>query len=123
MAILFYIFSINEKALATAYQKMNNWVEFSIKASVISLLLGVLFELIFLYPHRKCELRINAKIIPAIMLIIVGVIPHIYWYSLILKSSPFFKLVLNPLSVSKTQVVINVFAGILLVKSSLRRNE
>lgn len=79
-----------------------------------------IIEIILLYPYQKYEFKINRKFALAIVLTILGTITFIYWNLWLVKAPFLFKWFFNLLSVNKTQVAINIFAGILLVRSLIK---
>jgi hypothetical protein len=84
------------------------------KMSLWGFLFGILIEWKPLKRIMKGNIKVNWLLVPAILLIIVSFIPRLYWLLWFGMGNPFY---IEMLSMAEIQTLLNVFSGILLVRS------
>jgi hypothetical protein len=85
-----------------------------LKMSLWGFFFGILIEWKPLKRILKGNIQVNWLLVPAILLIIVSFIPRKYWLYWFGMGNPFY---IEMLMMAEIQTLLNVFSGILLVRS------
>jgi hypothetical protein len=84
------------------------------KMSLWGFFFGFLIEWKPLKKIIKGNIKVNWLLVPAILLITVSFIPRLYWVLWFGMGTPFY---IEMLTMAEIQMLLNVFSGILLVRS------
>ncbi|HBC93436.1 MAG TPA: hypothetical protein DCZ10_11235 [Pelotomaculum sp.] len=93
----------------------------TLKISLLGFIFGIIIEWQNLQIFKK-PFKINLLIIPAIILTIISFVPRSYW-AFFSISNEYFGWLLAPLMFSEIHLVLNILAGILLVRSFVNSKE
>lgn len=82
-------------------------------------LFGILIEWRGLRQILRRNIKVNWLIAPAILLMIISIIPRIYWAVWFGAGTAWF---INIFRIAEFQLLLNAFSGILLIRSLVKSN-